>query len=972
MNVNTWSRPAGAERVTLSVRAGACGYAAEALSLSAGMRLCVCPQVGENDGILELRELHQREDAAFAYRLEFNGRLLYFRSYEPLANAPVSVFVRLPAGAKGTLQLTVETGTVRLIEAILHPAAVLDTPEEPMGAGFFTPRLTGDREKDRTLLAELKACIPTGRHLYPLVSFEIPYMNRSDEEFTQLVSYRVGLCREAGLPLYLNLNSWWGGTPGGPDGQGGLFGDMPYQQVVYDPETGRRTLSVPNMWSNTPWLTMNHPVLNEARHKRLQRCMQLLRRVIAAERAVGEMPPVSVFLDNEPTYWAAFAYTKNADTGGDVSVAVQEAAARDGITFPEKGPFSPAQREWLLNNLNTYIHGLASAGLEESQKPIAVVKDGQMLPPDRYLPENTYTHVFPFAVYPYMDFRHPQWETHVTPAARLGMETSTWEDPRIHDAAVSFGRYGNINAERACFREHSFQCQGYLYGSDVGMIFNYRAGDPEAMAEVDRTLDTLTLPEREYPVPVVTVDVFNKGLDDPAVAGYAAMAWRPYRNRRVFQPEQPGTGLLILDAGTAGQYGDTLMLELWGFVHQSNGRIRVLTGRSPEQLAPTLSLPEHKNEGDCFLTAVPLTGFSPQERVYVGLEITSTTFDADWSLLNYVWGIRLMRRHATATGHHGVAPFTVLEQRRLHRLVMWRADHQRLLAGCPPSVGNAGAAAAEKGDWKAACEAINQRWAGETCCEYYLKNEGPLGNSGLYAYTDRPVVLTLRPAEDGLYVTLFGQPDTAVRLKGFSKAVSTADGWLLTEKGGEVTIHTAPPPSGTPKGRSGGVRGGRLRVQTDHPDRDGWQPHRDWPLDEEAALYLRENADGEYRRITLEEIPSGAAVEAKLVSGRVTEARFTVGLCRGRVYAVNPGRWEKRAANATVTVETENGEHRCFELGRECRLSYEGAPHTSIFCCPGADPALEPGREVRVRYYPNCENGRCPRALEIEYIVLEV
>lgn len=967
MNRNNWSCPAGGRYVSLPVRAGACGYTAEALELPTGTSLCLCTQVPEEAAVLELRELHQREDAVFAYRVDICGQLLYYRSYEPLANAPVSVFIRLPEGMAGELRLTVETGTARLSEAIFHKGSVLNTPEEPMSAGFFTPRLTGDAEKDRALLGELKASIPPDRHLYPMVSFEIPYMNRSDEEFIELVRYRVRLCRETGLPLYLNLNSWWGGTPGGPDGQGGLFGDMPYQQVVYDPDTGHRTLSVPNMWSNTPWLTMNHPVLNGARQKRLQQCMKLLRRVVAAERAVGETPPVSVFLDNEPTYWAAFAYTQNADTGGDVSVVVQEAASKDGITFPKKGPFSSAQREWLLRNLTTYMHGLAAAGLEESGKPIAVVKDGGIRPPDRHLPENTYTHVFPFAVYPYMDFQHPQWETHVTPAARLGMETSTWEDPRIHDAAVSFGRYGNINAERACFREHSFQCQGYLYGSDAGMIFNYRAGDPEAMAAVDRSLDALTLSEREYPVPVVTVDVFEKGLNDPAVAGYTAMALRPYRNRRVFQPEQPGTGLLVLDAGTAEQYGDTLALELWGFVHASNGSIRVLTGRAPSQLTPVLALPEHKNEGDCFLTDIPLANFSPQERVYLGLEITSTTFDADWSLLNYIWGIRLMRRHPVATGHHLTAPFCVLEQRRLHRMVMWRADYRRLLESCPPAAKNAGLAAAEKGDWKTACEAINRCWASLVCREYYLENEGPLGDSGLYARTDKPVVLTVEPTESGWYVELIGSPDTTVCLMGCSRAKKRpAGGWLLTETGGEILLHPEPPPDGVRCGRSGGVRNGRLRVQNDHPERDRWQPHRDWPLAEDVALYLRENTDGTYRPITRQEIPSGAAVEAELHAGKVTQARFTVGRCHGRVYAVTPGQWEDRAANATVTVETVTGEYRSFELGRECRLSYEGAPHTSIFCCPGADPALEPGREIRVRYYPNCENGRIPRALEIE------
>lgn len=964
LKINDWPIPEGGRRITLPVKAGACHWQEEALELTGQAPLLLELPAGEEDVLLELRELHQREDPVFAYSVEWEGNPLYFRDYEPFADAPSSVFIHLPRPVSGeTVRLCIrpETGIIRFTGAALYSPSALNSPEEPMLLGFFTPRLTGGEEDDRTL-AEIREAMASCRHLRPMVSFELAYMNRCDQEITATVTRWLRLCRKEGLPVFINLNTWWGGTPCGPDGRGGYFGDMEYQQVVYDPNTGERRLTVPNMWSNTPWYTMNNENLNHVRQQRLRRCVQLIRQAIAREgNETG--PPVGLFLDNEPTYWAAFAYTDNADTGGDVSLSLLQAAQRDGVTFPEKGPWGDQQRQWLLDNLTAYIHELAAACLEETGKETVLVRDGEMLCADRMLAEHTYTHVFPFASYPYMDVRHPQWETHVTPAARLGLEGSTWDDPRILDYAIGFGHLANVNAERACYRDPSFHCLYYMYGADASIIFNYRPEDPIQMQQVDRLLEEMTAPDRDYPLPLLSLDVFRDGLEHPAVVRTERLAVRNYRQRRVLQPEEPGCGRLVLDAGEAERYGDVLTLELWAFVHPENGGIQVLLGSSPEKLEPVCQLTPHANEGDSFLTDLPLQSYRPDQRVYLGLAITSNTFETDWSLLNYIWRIRLMRRHSARAGHTDGFVFTAFQKRRLSRLVMERANYRRLQGACPSHLREVGSAQTAAGRYREACLLLKRAWKHQDS-EYLLTDEGPLGDSGMYARTAQEIVLSLEQRKDSTtWLKAEGVPGTIFCVKGVT-AQEKQDGWLL-RPGKEATLLIPEKTDIMLEGRFRGLRGNCLRIQSQELERFHFQPYLDVPLAEEAQLLVRNEDESAFRSSCRQELPAGSLVQVKCRGGKIWQAWFTAGSCCGYVFDIQPLSFLPEARNGRLILDTKKGQ-RVFELGPDCRLAFSNAPAGRLLLCPGGDPGLQCGRRVHIHYCPYCTDGRPPRVLAIE------
>ena len=95
--------------------------------------VCFRLPAAERERILELRELHRREDAAFCYTVSVNGRHIYTRSYEPLANAPVSVFIRLPDDLPidGEAEIGMEnisSSPVCLWDARLHDQPVVGQP----------------------------------------------------------------------------------------------------------------------------------------------------------------------------------------------------------------------------------------------------------------------------------------------------------------------------------------------------------------------------------------------------------------------------------------------------------------------------------------------------------------------------------------------------------------------------------------------------------------------------------------------------------------------------------------------------------------------------------------------------------------------------------------------------------------------------------------------------------------------------
>lgn len=921
------------------ISAGAVSYAADAAGLSCGEDISFTLTDIPDEGILEIEELHRKAQGVFAYSVSCcdntGEEMLYFRSYEPCADAPNGFFIRLPdkCGKEAEITIHIEHGTVFLHSARVYSLSDIKT-DEAMLAGFFTPPYRA-AEPEITVKAVEQLCsaVTPQSRMKPMVSFEIPYMNRSDREVKMQFSYWLDTAVKTDTPLFVNLNSWWGGTPGGPDGKGGFFGDAEYQQVCFDPATLNYSLSVPNMWSNTPWLTMNHPVLNNARKQRLARVIRILQQTVAEYSAVQRVPEISVFLDNEPAYWAAFAYGGDPDAGGDFSPFLTADAKKDGVEFARNEPLGEAQREWLLKNMSGYINSLARVCSEQRGHEPIILKSGREVPVAHRISSNVYTHVFPFACYPYMHPQHPQWETHITPYAKLGIESSTAEDSRILDYAVRLGTFADINAERACMHDYDFYLQNYIYGADACMIFNYRGGDAEAVNEQGMGFENAKIPERDFPIPVVTLDIFNERMDNPAIVSSENMGVFGYRNRRVLRPESLGTGKMLIKAGKASDYGDNITVELWAFSHSSTGCISLSVGKTPRADKRSVYVPEHGNEGSPVTVDISLKGFDADDTVWLLAEIRADTFDADWCMLNYIWYMRLMRRHPVSSGHANGFRFSAAELRALNRAAAKRADERKSISTVKSDT-------------------------------YYIADRGCVGELQTECVTDSPIFICIENTENGMILSAEGTPGCGFRLEKAAAEPIGHNKWRVSRAGSEaeLNIEKKPLPEIT-HGRYSGIQDGFIKITNHNCDKRGWQPYEELPLLNKTVFRLRYNG-GDFEETEPQKIPPGADICVVCSEEGALRADATVNIAEGTVTEYTPVRLYPELKDATVTVKTEQG-ILSFSIGRGCRLSYPDAIHQSISGCPAGDPKIPQGQKVAVRFSSSGFENILPRALEI-------
>lgn len=936
---------------------------------------------GPKDRILEIRELHKREDAGFAYQVCVNGTPVYFRTGEPIADAPVSVFIMIPeelSPVEGAFRIGIESfheDLFRLVSLQLHPSDILHgAGKHPMKLGFFSPSIClNDMDKDIATVEKLRDNLGNPSMFRIMIGFDIFYMSRTDEELENILSYLLCIAEKKGIDLYLDYNTWWSGTPSGPDGKGGYFADVEYNQVIYDPQSQRYSLSVPNMWSNTPWYTMNHETLNHARKTRVKKAIDILQRLEARlYHNRQDAPKISLFIDNEPTYWANFAYSDSPDSGGDFSLAAVEAAGRDGVCLRPEKDITKEQRLWLLKNLNDYISDLSKTMKNASEKEYGVVREGKTTYSGRDLAENIYTHIFPNHSYPFVHFKYPQWETHVTKWAKLGLEGCLWEDPRIMEYAIQFGKLAMINAERCCYSDQTFLHMYYMYGAEAGMIFNYYPGDP---AEISAVGDQggKKYAEADYAYPVYEYDVFFKELQDPSIMETRNLALRPYRQRKVLQPDTPGTGSILLKTGKAGQYPYGARLELSAFVKPSNGGIRVCFGNAPDKLDWVKDLEQHDNPNLPLFVDLPVSTFQAEDDLFLRLEITSRTFDEDWAQLNYIWFIRLLAPHAFSAGHSNGYQFTCDEKRELSRMVIYREecrklceDHPWLVDALPDEIRNTNSFI-EKYNGMLQLLSIRNTF------RFLIENEGGIGEFPLYAHVTAPVFVDIKPKEGGYLIHADGSAGSVLEISGRDGIQSEPAGintWFIragNEKSISLILEKGISPAGI-TGRFDGWADTGIYIQTQDTTVSGYQHKIKVPVKRDVRIQIRDAGGEKYRDAVSGDIKGGERIEAVLEDGVATQIRLTGGRCTGEITTVIPMDFVDAAHNPIISIRIPDGSVRSFEAGRDCALRYGKPDKGDVLSMGRSDLGLTCGKKVCVTYSPYCTNGRLPRALIIEEV----
>lgn len=952
--------------------------------------------------VLELDELHSTAEGSFSYLVLVNDRVAYQRTMEPMSNSVCPCLVKLQLEENDRINLRLIGGKVHFTDIFLHTdlTYIQEHYLEPMEIGLCFPRPSyTDRDADLAKMCKIRDDFGDLKHFNVAIGIEVKFMQISDAQLKEQFHYILGLAREAEVNLIFNFNSWWDGTPVGRDCKGGYFGDLEYQQIVYDPITGKKLLSVPNLWRNTPWYTMNHEHLNQVRKYRLAAALDILGQEAASLKLTEAfVPEVRILIDNEPTYWAEFAYSSSPEAGGDFNEHAIRAAAADGVDLNPSGELRHAQKSWLLHNLCTYMTDISKTYHACTSDEYAVAAFGRVSYGEHRLTENVMTHVQTYSGHPYADERHMRHEEHVNPYTRLGIETCGHQDERALSYLPATGRFAQVNAERCCYTDPAFHRQFYAHGAFCDIIFNFFYDtDVEHLHMLDQ-LEEERLPDEIWGTEVMRFSPYDGSLTDPCIVSAENMEIGPLRERRILRPATLGKGSVTFKLGSVSQYPYGGWAELKGLVRPLNGTVTVALGTDPDCLQDSQVLPEWDADHQVIPLRISLDALlshaDREDAVYLKLTFDNRYYD-DWAQMNSVWevrGVAAFESHPV-TGDPGL---TLQQARAISLLISYRNDCLRL-AEQYPSV-----SVPEAGSYKSLYEQLMHRICVQCTNKFLIRGSGYLEKYQLYVDScDHIVRLKLEEKDDGLIMTLDGAHGSQLSvLMGDRQLTASklAQNCYLLQKGAAaagqnvltLTISERPEEMRTFVGTFLGYDPDRQLMEVcTHDPSWNYQPviqfacGVDAPVtllpSEVAGNMLDHISTNPYtpaailnaridRKPTVRSLNPGDKITCSLRGSRITKIKAVRGLARGRIIAVQPLSMDAPMHNAYLTLETAPGQRVTFELGMNTHLNYQRAHGENPILAGDLPLELAANNIVLISFEPETVEGRPYRALEVTMV----
>jgi hypothetical protein len=662
---------------------------------------------------LEIEEVYGREHGVRGYLILLDDEPVYFRNWEARGAGPVHYFVQLPTSEKASATVKLVNcapTSVRVSRAWVFADLERYVEEHELDVPFFmapTLRLGFlDPEADVAKVLQIRESVGAHRHVKPAWTTWIGYAQLSDREIVRQIDHVLEVADKAQMPVQICLDTWWAQTPMGTDGSGGSWLDIPYQQVVYNQTQQRYQLSIPNQWSNTPWLTVNHPHLNEFKTRRLHFAASHLAARYRELLAEGHEDLIlAINLDNEPVYWAS----GNAGLGSDLlladfNAATVEKARRDGVRLDPEAGLDHEARLWLSRNLLEYNELIASAAAEALGRDAAVVDADGVRPAGDLLRHNIYTQAVVSnadITYPMLDERWPFWETAAPASARVGGEWNSNSERVIEGVThqIALGRNAAVNAE--CSNDPqkiAGVLPAYTLGQRYIALYNYPLDQMHvAAAELDDLSHAVppfvyqkVLLETRFDTDEWRDQVFShEHIQTGLIGNTAAVA--------AFSQSNQKPGVLAYRLEAPSEAFDGLAVELNGraFVHRAKDaavHMRVLAGPT-EDPAGMREAGRFHDSGDLGMVRRYDLTDAARERphIFVRIEIHAPGVPDDVMSWCSVYRIRFttpwpagLMRDLPPQDH---SPVTL---RRQNLLVSWRRDAELAIASLQEYLRNSG------------------------------------------------------------------------------------------------------------------------------------------------------------------------------------------------------------------------------------------------------------------------------------------
>ena len=947
------------------------------------------------DLILEVQEIHSRRPKAFAYTVSVNGTDVYFRTYEEVGAGPNHYFIRIPAAAA-------------LGEALHITLTSAGAPEFSLGrvwlyADFFTTIEPQENVYRPLALMGMVATAPgvggPGRDFAPFGEYrDVNFLNVPAKNVQQRIHDQLVKSAETGRPVEILLNgTTWGGSPRGPDGQGGYFTDIRYSQMAYDMASKNWSPSYPNMWSSTFWTSSWDPLMQTIMHQRFLAGMANLTDTVDFLKAHGQVPrPV---------------YTRELGPPlGEVNAATMAAAVKDGVKLDPTDGLDQSERLWLQRNDVRLWQTYAAWHAEAFPRESVSVDRGQVRLPDEQAIDNQYAHtVFTTDQGPLKDRRYF--------GGQAGMVDGFWSSGEVffdrfglYDYIKANGKLAHVNiwapfAKNTELMRDLYDA-GFQYATFIGDTAEttkvIRASD--GCAELPAVLPTHYLPrimEVMYNTQrtlgsadsIVTCDNLKIHSQSRECADSASMS-----RLAVVDLAKPGSITYRIDNG-GEPFASGLSLQLDGRIAPGvANNIQVFLGETPESLgevakltAEKLPCPDHWEPYMTSKTTVDLGERLKGKKAGVLRLVFNAkgAFDAA-----FLMELKIAGQWSQGSGHMAGNPFTMREQRSLNLWIQDRVVAERLVARYRKLAGNDAIAAQAgrllaEGRYRSVQSLLNGALSEVLPARYALRGHGRLGR---YA-----AEITLPEDNQTLVATLnaftaeaceFSVAGETAR-QSFTIKISAANGshWTLTQPQPN-RFRLATDPAGTLVAKDGAVTASVTAVQMAEPTRklpntlvarylDGNRNSIRVDVQDLAMMNGDENLTlAVAPKVKVERTPEREVVEGKKdwpqpkdrveltldEQGRVTAINARYGHDHGSVAKITPFSPLPPFSNGTLTLD--NGQTYEFDFGTEVDTV---ALHNMarFYEAPMLVTGLRPGSAVTIDYSPYTEGGTSRRLLKV-------
>lgn len=518
-----------------------------ARSLTIGSRLTARLTVAPNRPLtLQLREIRPNDEwgAAYGLRVFVNGTLVYIRdprTADTGGGVYLSTFINSadPAASRsGVAEVTVEgssSNAAYLGEIWAYSDLAGMVQDQAMRTPDRMVFVLGQDYKGEAYFRQRLDYVAANINAGPNVALGMAvldyYAVRTPAQEATAYALWLQLSRDYGIPFVGHCTSDWEGTPGSvPDGKGGHFGDLKYQQILWSPQdqtgpdkdvwNGQRLtdllgdrydphygLSVPNIWGNTPWLTWRNPDLNVYYTGKLSDTVGIVQSKLWELQRTGEQDRILPFsTTTENTYWskrngegvADQAYTtynggvERRDIDADFNPSVIAAAAADGVDLDPTNGLSAEAKHWLYKNQSYQQQMFADVFYENlPRERISADSSGITYPTDM-LRHNVHSEIYSRKQGPYWSGDYPSQAEGILRHARPGSEYIELNDYSpggfSHlQKSREFGRLANPNLENSVSFDPADKIlllrQTYINGSRYTHIYNWQMGDANPPAD---------------------------------------------------------------------------------------------------------------------------------------------------------------------------------------------------------------------------------------------------------------------------------------------------------------------------------------------------------------------------------------------------------------------------------------------------------------------------------------------------------